>query len=214
VKWWIAVLLLLLVGCDGSAERNNSGVDAYERGDSAAALQAFQRAQVLVPDDVLPYANAGAALVRNGAYERARITMEYALRNAQPELAAVLYYNLGNLYFQQRRFEEAVATYQRALLLNPEDADARYNLELAYRRILQEQDTSAPDTATMTPDAPAQTPESTESPAATSTPPSPTENGEMSADEAENLLDAVQSNQSFLPAQRGEWASSPTDKDW
>lgn len=33
-------------------------------------------------------------------------------------------------------FDEAVRAYQQALLLNPNDPDARYNLELALRQIV------------------------------------------------------------------------------
>ncbi len=210
----IGLLLVLLVACDSPAARNNSGVAAYEQGDSEDALQAFQRAQVLAPEDALPYANAGAALVRSGALERARLALLFALRNAPPELAAVAYYNLGNLAFQQRRFDEAIAAYQNALLLNPNDEDARYNLELAFQRIEQQADAEAmalPDDASVsTPDSGGAPQSST----ATPTPDAPDGVGEMSAADAEAILDAVQSNPGVLPTQQGQSAPSGTEKDW
>ena len=41
------------------------------------------------------------------------------------------YYNLGNSYFKDKNMAKAVLNYERALLLNPGDADIRFNLEMA-----------------------------------------------------------------------------------
>ena len=42
-----------------------------------------------------------------------------------------LYYNLGNAYFKTGETAQAVLNYERALRLDPSDADVRYNLEFA-----------------------------------------------------------------------------------
>ena len=42
-----------------------------------------------------------------------------------------IYYNLGNSYFKTKNVAKAILNYERALLLNPGDADTRFNLELA-----------------------------------------------------------------------------------
>lgn len=44
---------------------------------------------------------------------------------------ADLYYNLGNAYFREKRIGFAILNYEKALLLNPTDADIQYNLNLA-----------------------------------------------------------------------------------
>jgi hypothetical protein len=44
---------------------------------------------------------------------------------------AALFYNLGNAYFRSNRIGWAVLSYERALRLEPGDADSRANLELA-----------------------------------------------------------------------------------
>lgn len=46
-------------------------------------------------------------------------------------VSPVLYYNLGNCYYKTSELAKAILNYERALLLNPGDADARFNLELA-----------------------------------------------------------------------------------
>ena len=45
--------------------------------------------------------------------------------------AADIYYNLGNSYYKDKQIARAVLNYERALLLDPGDADIRSNLEIA-----------------------------------------------------------------------------------
>lgn len=53
-----------------------------------------------------------------------------AILEAGQESAAI-YYNLGNSYYKSENIAKAILNYERALLLNPADADTRFNLELA-----------------------------------------------------------------------------------
>ena len=53
-----------------------------------------------------------------------------AILEAGQESAAI-YYNLGNSYYKSENMAKAILNYERALLLNPGDADTRFNLELA-----------------------------------------------------------------------------------
>ena len=43
-----------------------------------------------------------------------------------------LYYNLGNAYYKHNEFAKAILNYERALLLNPGNEDARFNLSLIH----------------------------------------------------------------------------------
>ncbi|GHT46501.1 hypothetical protein AGMMS49965_24090 [Bacteroidia bacterium] len=64
-----------------------------------------------------------------GDYEQAVQHYEAALA-ANGESSEV-YYNLGNAYYRLNRVAPAILNYERALLLNPGNKDARFNLELA-----------------------------------------------------------------------------------
>lgn len=46
-------------------------------------------------------------------------------------VAPELYYNLGNAYFKSHDIAHAILNYERALLLDPGNEDAKYNLDLA-----------------------------------------------------------------------------------
>ena len=45
--------------------------------------------------------------------------------------SALVYYNIGNCYYKMDKIALAILYYERALLLNPGDKDARFNLEIA-----------------------------------------------------------------------------------
>ncbi|WP_294589744.1 tetratricopeptide repeat protein [uncultured Phocaeicola sp.] len=48
--------------------------------------------------------------------------------------SADIYYNLGNSYYKNKDIAKAVLNYERALLLNPGDADIRFNLDMARNK--------------------------------------------------------------------------------
>lgn len=50
--------------------------------------------------------------------------------------SSALYYNLGNAFFKDKQFAAAILNYERALLLQPGNEDARFNLEIAQTRIV------------------------------------------------------------------------------
>ena len=47
--------------------------------------------------------------------------------------------NLGNMYFNEERYEEAIEAYQKIIQINPEQVAAYNNLINAYNRTLQNQ---------------------------------------------------------------------------
>lgn len=212
----VLAAVILLAGCDvNPAERVNAGNELYLRGDYPAALLAFQAAQVAAPDLPEPYFNAASALALSGQLERAVEALQMVLELGDPALAAKAYYNLGNVYFEMGSFEEAVRAYQQALLLEPSDADARYNLELALRRIV-------PPAPTL--DSPQATPELTptssppEQEIQTATPPEAPSPplATLPPEDAHQLLDAIQRNQDTLPdrLQRLTPQADPSENDW
>ena len=74
-------------------------------------------------------ANAAYA---DGRYEEAAAGYEALLAE---EANATLYYNLGNACFKQGELAQAILNYERALRLEPNHKDARYNLKFAQSRI-------------------------------------------------------------------------------
>lgn len=128
---WI-IMIVIVVGCAENAhERNNAGNEYTRQEAYAAAVRAYQLAQVSDPDQPIPYYNAGIALSFVGNLESAAAALEQALKTSDETLIKQAYYNLGIVYFMDKRYFEAVDAFQQVLLRDPEDPDARYNYELA-----------------------------------------------------------------------------------
>lgn len=132
---------LLLVACSPSAERlNQEGNQAFTEQAFIEALEAYQNAQIESPELAEPYYNAANAYYRQGQYEQALEQLQHALQFAEDEnLAENSLYNLGNNFFNSQELETAIEAYKSALLLDPHDQDAKYNLELALQQQEQQQ---------------------------------------------------------------------------
>lgn len=63
--------------------------------------------------------------------------------------SATAYYNLGNAYFRNDNLGKAVVSYERALRLDPTDADARQNLDFVRSRIQDRPEDDTPFFAKM-----------------------------------------------------------------
>ncbi|MCA9988913.1 MAG: tetratricopeptide repeat protein [Anaerolineales bacterium] len=133
-------LILAITACSPSpAQLNEDGNEAFANQDYVAALDSYQ--QALVEDETLaePYYNAANTLYRQELYPDAQAQMEQALAYAQGNLAEEGYYNVGNSFYNQQQLEAAIEAYKEALRLNPNDIDAKHNLELALQQQQQEQ---------------------------------------------------------------------------
>ena len=73
--------------------------------------------------------NAGVAAYTEGDYAQA--LRDWKDVQATGMMSRELYYNLGNAYFKTGEIAPAILWYERALRLDPSDADVRYNLEFA-----------------------------------------------------------------------------------
>jgi tetratricopeptide (TPR) repeat protein len=128
------VVLALLAGACGSdslRERNREANELFNAADFEGALNVYQELLAGRPDiDELSY-NAGNTLHRLGNFERAVAETQRALPPNDVRLGAATYYALGNHFLAMERFEDAYRAYRSALLLDPGDQDAKFNLELS-----------------------------------------------------------------------------------
>jgi len=136
----LLLILLFLTACGSSVGRlNQRGNEAFAAQDYPSALEAYRQAQVEAPDVPEPYYNAANTYYRQQDYQQAELQTRQALRHADDALAQRSFYNLGNTYFQRGEFQQAVEAYKEALRLNPDDRDAKHNLELALQQLQQQQ---------------------------------------------------------------------------
>ncbi len=116
-----------------------AGRQAWRQGDYPKALERFGDAATLRPDDERALFNLADALVASGQVDEAIPLLSTLGGKTASPLAAAARYNLGNALFAKQDFAGAVEAYRSALQLAPGDEDTRRNLELALRRLKQQQ---------------------------------------------------------------------------
>lgn len=114
-------------------ERTERTIEAWREGDSARAVAAAETANRLDPDDPLTAYNAGTVNLSAGRARKAARNLDKAVKNVPSELASNAWYNLGNARLAAGDPAAAVEAYKQTLLRNPNDAEAKHNLELALR---------------------------------------------------------------------------------
>ncbi|MHC1790104.1 vWA domain-containing protein [Solidesulfovibrio sp.] len=159
-----AALLLAAVpapAASSAADKTAQGLAASARREHQAALDAFLAARARDPDAPAILFDIGTAYYRLGRFQAARDAFDRAARTAAPALAAKARYNQGNAAYRLGDVPGAVAGYEAALALTPDDADARANLDW-----LRAHPTPPPPPAGQTPDPkqPGQSPDGQSSP--------------------------------------------------
>ncbi len=144
----VAALLVALGGImagacgrqGGEAERlNQEGNRLFSGGDYSGALDRYRRAAADRPDLTMIDYNAGNALHRLGQFDRAISESQKAAADGSNDTRFRAYHALGNHFFRQQKWREAYESYRNALILNPSDMDTKVNLEIALRRLTDQQ---------------------------------------------------------------------------
>jgi Ca-activated chloride channel family protein len=139
---FLALGLVLLGACGSPAEKlNQDGNEAFAKQAFDDALQAYESAKIESPELAEPYYNAANALYRQEKYSEALEELQKALAYTEDRtLAESSFYNMGNSSFNTQEWEAAIDAYKEALLLNPDDGDAKHNLEVALQQQQQQQE--------------------------------------------------------------------------
>ncbi len=134
----ILLLLTLMAGAPnaraaGTEAQLRAGNRLYGKDQYQAALEAYSQARK--PGDTRPDFNSGDALYRLEDYDEAggrfqRLAEDPKLPSALRSAAS---YNLGDTLIRRQDYPGAISAYRRAIILNPQDPDARHNLAVALR---------------------------------------------------------------------------------
>jgi Ca-activated chloride channel family protein len=130
------------------------GNSRMEAGQPQAALEAYERAARALPGEPAVHLDRGIALLEAGRLDEAREALRIATEPPAPSpIRAAAHYDLGLVFYRQaeaaaaagdhaqaqRLFREAADQFRSSLRQQPGNRDAGWNLELALRRIQQEQ---------------------------------------------------------------------------
>ena len=207
----LPVIAFWLAACGPTPDLvNNSGHEKYASADYEAALDAYAGARDRFPKLGEPYYNMGNALYRMEEIEESLNEYDEALKYARGDLRSRAFFNRGNAAFQGQQYIQAVVAYREVLRMNPDDFDAKHNLELALRQLPpQELDNE------QTPPK-AQPPQTQPPPQAQPPPPEP-QTEPLTGEQARQALEAVGEDAQTLQERRQQTLISPkaqVEFDW
>ncbi len=135
-------LLLPLAGWKLDYLSNDRAVHLLEKGKVEEARRILSEIRKSSGDDPVIDYNLGVAEERAGKDPTSYYQASGLKGEADPRLRAMAMYNLGNFYLRAGRLKEAVDAYEKALLFDPGMESARYNLELALKRLTAQKEQS------------------------------------------------------------------------
>jgi len=106
------------------------GIEAFEGGDMDAAEKLFAQAFRLTPNDPVLLLNAGRVDQRNQNFERAQAKFIRVIHLSPAKSEAL--YLLGNSYFGQKEYKNALNYYEQYLKTDPTNAQIWFNSAMAY----------------------------------------------------------------------------------
>jgi Ca-activated chloride channel homolog len=209
--------------------------DAFERGNYAEAVQLYRQALEQEPDNARLHFNLGNALYHLGHADEAKESYERFRQLAgSPAEQSFADYNTGRMMVDQDDFDQAVNYFREALRNNPNDLDAKHNYELALRQQQEQQQDSQDDQQEEEGDGDGQNDQqqdeqNQDQPDPGQQPNMPQEDdsnqeqqpqprpNDMTREEAENILDALEQIERELLENRKKESSDPprrNERDW
>ncbi len=156
----LATITCALVGCgndkepaqqpeSNKAERNfiRKGNELFANKQYADAEIEYSKALQANPASAIAAYNMGLSLAMQaepndstGITQRADSLFNFAASVSNDKtLKSMAYYNMGNLAYNNQRYDKAIEDYKNALRAVPTDEDARYNLRMAQLKQQQQQ---------------------------------------------------------------------------
>jgi Ca-activated chloride channel family protein len=143
------MLVMLLPATPASAasslaSKNREGNRLFEQGKYQEAEKAYLEAQGERPDNPEILYNLGNARLKQKKQKEAVQLLRESISIGGRGLQANGWYNAGNALFEMGEFKGSADAYVQALRINPADRDAKHNLELALRRMEEQQKQQQP----------------------------------------------------------------------
>lgn len=132
----ISIVVVLLSPGFASAQESTKliqkGNDLYKQQQYKEAEAAYEEAIAKEPANAVARYNRSVTLHRQGRPDSAaRAFDDLAFKSEDKEIKAKSYYNKGAILSAQRKLEESIEEYKNALRMDPNDQQARENLQKA-----------------------------------------------------------------------------------
>ena len=116
------------------------GNEAYKKNNYDAAENSYRDALKIAENNTTASYNLGNALYRKDNTDEAVEAFDNTIKNSSDNVTKEnAYYNKGVAYQKAKKLPECIDAYKNALMLNPNDEDARQNLQRALKEQKQQQ---------------------------------------------------------------------------
>lgn len=145
---YVLGLVILFAGCDQVCSTTSRGIKAFQKENYEEAAANFEKAVAKDSESDLLNYNLGTALCKNGEFDKAKDHLQKALLSENPDLRKSAHYNLGNTHYKSGMekkdteigeaigdLEQAKQHFESTLAIDPEDEDAKANLEVVKEKI-------------------------------------------------------------------------------
>jgi Ca-activated chloride channel family protein len=144
----VAALCLLLLGAAPAQASPSSALREYKAGKYDKAYEEYKKLSERDATDPRLHFNAGASAYQSKQFKEAVKEFNDALATPDLKLQQQAYYNLGNTLYhlgegipdpskKMETWQNSLSQYESTLRLNPNDPDAKHNLEYV-KRLLEE----------------------------------------------------------------------------
>lgn len=134
-KIYVIIILCLLFSASSKAQESlNDSVS-----NSSASSDVVSSMQIATPEDLIARASIA---YDQGSFQQS--ISDYETLLSVYGSSSDLYYNLANAYFKDKNYAKAILNYERCLLYDPSNGDAKANLELAKLNCVDKIETIQP----------------------------------------------------------------------
>ena len=137
IKARISIFLIVLISLTAAQDQ---GMLNYQNEDYEAAEMYYDSILTTNKNSSEAHFGKGASLYMKDDVKNAEIKFNESLSSTKEDLKSKAFYNLGNINYKNNNLSEALNFYKKALELNPDDDEARYNYEyIKYQKKPEEE---------------------------------------------------------------------------
>jgi len=141
-KFILAIIFFSSISSFSQEEKKyiHEGNKNYEKGKFDEAEKNYRKAVEKNNNSLKGSFNMADALYKEGKYpEAAGVFESITGKKTSSDTLARAYHNLGNSLLRQKKYEESINAYKKALKSNPDDEETRYNLAYSLQMLKKQQ---------------------------------------------------------------------------
>lgn len=149
MKTFLIFIIGLLSGLTVFAQKGNKevyfGNKAFVKGDYKAAVAEYQKGLKIAPGNTTARINLAIAQSKLAETGKSVANFDEAIKDTKnDQLKAELNYDKGVAFAKDKKYEDAVKSFENTLRVTPEDSDARENLQKALNELKKQQQKQQP----------------------------------------------------------------------